>query len=241
MRFVSIMQPVFMPWLGYFEQMAVTDEFVFMDDAQYTAQDWRNRNRVKTAQGPVWLTVPVKNHTLSARILDVEIDQRRDWQRKHLETIRQSYGKSRYFDDVFPLIADWYERGSTCLADFTVDGVDLFAGYLGIATPRTRSSEISREHGASPTERLIEIASARDCGGIYLGARARDYLDLTCVGRHGIEVVFQNYAHPEYEQRYPPFMSHMAVVDVAMNCGPASLGIILSSPLPAPLSGRTTR
>ena len=98
---IGILQPVFLPWLGYFEQMARVDHFVFLDDVQYTAQDWRNRNRIKTASGSIWLTVPVKGHPLGALIRGIEINQEQKWLRKHLLSIEQNYRNCPHFQPFF--------------------------------------------------------------------------------------------------------------------------------------------
>ena len=100
-RVIAILQPVYLPWLGYFEQMAVADHFVFMDDVQYTRHDWRNRNRIKTAAGSIWLTVPVRKHPRDALIRDVEINYSENWPRKHLRSIEISYRKCPYFEPLF--------------------------------------------------------------------------------------------------------------------------------------------
>ena len=104
MKSIAIMQPVYLPWLGYFEQMALCDEFMFLDDVQYTKNDWRNRNKIRTRSGSMWLTVPVRSAHLESSLRETELVYQSHWRRKHLQAIRLNYAAAPFFEDVFAIV-----------------------------------------------------------------------------------------------------------------------------------------
>lgn len=238
---ISIIQPVYMPWLGYFEQMAYADHFVFLDDVQYTRHDWRNRNRIKTVSGPIWLTAPVKAHDRSAMISEIEISYDAEWPTKHLRSIELNYGKCAHFRPLFDDLACELEKKTARLLDLDCLLTRLLARYLDIHTPSSLSSEVPR--GTSPADsadasadrngRIIEICVQYGATLLYDGAKAAEFIDLDRFHRAGIEVVFQDYQHPVYRQAFGGFISHQSAVDLIMNTGPQAPEILRSSPVPA--------
>lgn len=130
---IAIIQPVYLPWLGYFEQIARADHFVFYDDAQYTKQDWRNRNRIPGANGPVWLTVPVQKAPLGARINEIEIDNRHYWAKKQLRSVEFTYRRAPYFARYFEMLQDILTQDWALLSDLDVALIKAFCADMGIA------------------------------------------------------------------------------------------------------------
>lgn len=216
-----ILQPSFIPWRGYFDQIRRADCFVFYDDVQYDKHGWRNRNRIKTASGTHWLTVPVfKKGAVSSglRILDAAIRWDPDWSGKHLETIRQAYARAPYFDRYFALIAEAYAARPQRLVDLTIPLTLRLAKELKIEGTRfLRSSELGIE--GSRSARLVEILRHLGATRYLSGPSARDYLDEDLFRAAGIEVEFMSYAYPEYAQLYPPFDSHVSVLDLLFVAG----------------------
>src|SRR6266850_7201252 len=154
-----INQPNYIPWRGYFHQIRKADVFVFYDDVQYDKHGWRNRNRIKTANGPIWLTIPVikkgavKNHT---PIDEIFIDWTRNWSNKHWKTIEQAYGKAPFFEIYASTLKEIYEQRYDKLADLTIQVTILIAGVLGISgTKFVRSSSLNAV--GTKTNRLLEI------------------------------------------------------------------------------------
>lgn len=236
MTTVGILQPVYLPWLGYFEQMARTDHFVFLDDVQYTHQDWRNRNRIKTATGPTWLTVPIRRCPLHTPICEVEINDEHGWQRRHLRTIEQNYGKCRHFQPFFDDLASELRRAPRHLADLDCRLIHLLCRYLEIETPTSRASTISPSAQPAPRdrqERLIDLCRHFGATRFYEGRSGRSYIDVDLFEEAGIEVVFQEYRHPSYRQAFGEFVSHQSAIDLVMNTGPEAPAILRSSPPPA--------
>jgi len=234
MTSLAIMQPVYLPWLGYFEQMAVCDHFIYLDDVQYTKQDWRNRNRIRTKKDWCWLTVPVRKDGLNTRLCDVRISDHKNWARTHLLSVQQNYARAPYFDEVFPMLEKHLQSPPDLLADLTTRLITDFADFLDIKTPTSRASAIA-SNTSDPVERIIELCRHVGADVYYSGPSAAAYLDEDALKSAGITLVYQDYQHPIYTQAYQGFESHMAVIDLLMMQGPAARSTLLSSPVPAAL------
>jgi len=226
MRTCVVLQPGYLPWLGFFEQMAQADEFVLLDDVQYDKHGWRNRNRVKGPAGPVWLTVPVRAGGLDRpRICDVEIDAtQRRWAAKHLGTLRACYTGAPHFDRLYPQMEALLRHNWRLLVELDIALLALLCERLALRRPIHRSSTLGV--AGDRCARLVEICRGIGCDRYYSGGAARDYLDVALFERAGIEVAFQDYGHPQYPQRHGSFIPQLSIVDLLFNCGPASLGIL---------------
>jgi len=130
---VAIHQPQFMPWLGYFDKMDRADCFVLLDNVQFKKNEWQNRNRIKTAQGPMWLTVPV-TYRFPARILEVEVNQQVNWRHKHLQALRTNYSRAPHWERLSPFLEEFYERDWEDLVSVNRASIDWLRGELGIDT-----------------------------------------------------------------------------------------------------------
>lgn len=217
----AILQPSYIPWRGYFHQIQKSDFFVFYDDVQYDKHGWRNRNRVKTAQGAQWLTIPVHkkgNIEFTKRICDVEIAWDRPWNRKHLAALTQSYAHSRYFAELEPTLDSWYSSTLTKLADFTIDLTVELASRLGIQhTKFVRASQLGIL--GHRTERLINIVKHLGCDHYISGPSAKAYLQEECFERAGVTLEYMKYTYPEYPQLHGPFDPHVSIVDLLFMTG----------------------
>ena len=221
---VAIHQPQFMPWLGYFDKIQKADVFCFLDNVQYKKNEWQNRNRLKTAQGMQWLTVPVR-YRFPQTINEVEINSNEAWRRKHLQALHTNYRKAPYFDTYLGVFEDIYSREWKYLSELNIFVTIQLMAALGLETTRTvRASELSLSQ--DPTQRLIDIC--RSCGGdVYLaGQDGAAYMAMDRFESTGIDVIFQDFQHPTYTQLYGEFISHLSVVDLLFCCGPDSLDII---------------
>jgi hypothetical protein len=222
---VVILQPGYLPWLGFFDQLRRCDVFVYYDDVQYDKHGWRNRNRIKTQAGPLWLTVPVRHTGLGLpRIIDVEIDSRTAWARKHVASVRQAYASApflrRYLPELEELLLRHWER----IADLDIAAAGMMARWLGLTRRIERSSELGV--GGERSERLL--ATCRHFGATtYLsGDAAQEYLDTGLFERHGIQVEWQRFAHPVYPQLHGAFEPYMSALDLILNCGDGSLAVL---------------
>ena len=222
---VTILQPSYLPWLGFFEQMSHSDKFVLLDDVQYTRRDWRNRNKVRVKEGWVWLTVPVQQKSrFSQSLLETRIDNSVSWRRKHLETLRQHYCKAPFFEKYFPRCQQIYEKDWEFLFDLCLETIQFLKEEMGIETPLLRSSEMKLS--GEKTERLVSICRELGATHYLSGESGSDYISQEDFSNPGIELEYQNYEHPVYPQRYPGFVPHLSTIDLLFNCGEQSLSIL---------------
>jgi len=229
MTTVVVLQPGYLPWLGFFDQLERSDVFVFYDDVQYDKNGWRNRNRVKGADGePLWLTVPVLTKgRFGALVRDVEIDGTQHWARAHVRTLRQLYGREERFEEEFAPIAAAIERGHRRLLDLDLELTAVIAGRVGIARRTVLSSELGVKGERS--EKLVEICRRFGAKRYLSGDSAESYLDRAAFAAAGIEVEFQRYVHPVYEQGPGTFVPCLSIVDLLFRRGGAESLRILGS------------
>ena len=214
-------QPQYLPWLGYFDKMDRVDLFVMLDDVQFKKNEWQNRNRVRTATGWQWLTVPV-HYKFPMTIREVMIDETSRWRRKHREALRTLYSRADHRDEVLAhLDRLWGEPGGS-LARLNDRTVRALAGLLEVRTPIVLSSTLDDlPQGAD--ERLIELCRRFGCSSYLAGAGGQDYMDLDAYRRAGIDVEFQTFRHPTYQQPFPGFEPNLSSIDLLMNCGPGAM------------------
>ncbi len=224
MTVVAIHQPQYLPWLGYFDKLDRCDVFCLLDTVQYKKNEFQNRNRIKTSQGWQWLTVPV-TYRFPQRIHEVGVNQTVDWQRKHLEALKTNYSKAPFFDTYYASFEEFYQRSYEMLVDVNVASIELLMELLGFERKLVLASSLKVDI-EDPTLRLVKICQT--LGGVaYLSGRdGAKYMDLDTFHSHQLEVVFQDFHHPEYSQCYGPFEPNLSVVDLLFNCGPESLTII---------------
>jgi WbqC-like protein family len=224
-----VIQPGYLPWLGFFDQMRRSDVFVYYDDVQFDKHGWRNRNRIKSPDGPQWLTVPVLHHRKQQPlIIETLIDTRSGWPRKHVGTLRQYYAKAPYVKQYLPELEELLNRPWTHLADLDIAVVDLMAGWLKLAPNVVRASQLGVV--GTQSERLINLCLHFGARRYFSGNAARDYLDVGQFERRGIEVVWQNYRHPIYPQLHEPFVPYLSAIDLLLNCGDDSASILRGEP-----------
>ena len=218
---VVILQPSYIPWRGYFDQIRRADLFIFYDDVQYDKHGWRNRNQIKTAQGKQWLTIPVhsKGVTEGTAIKDVRIDWSRPWGMNHLKALTFSYNKSPHFKDYLQLLESFYNRHDEYLADFTIETAILLCSELGVTSTRfLRSSIIPRITGLK-TDRLVQILQRVGATHYISGPAARDYVEPEKFEQAGITLEYMEYNYPEYPQLYPPYDAYVSILDLFFMAG----------------------
>ena len=219
---LAIIQPSYIPWRGYFHQIQKADVFMFYDDVQYDKHGWRNRNRVKSANGTTWLTIPVAargNVVESTPINEIRCASSQ-WCRKHWATLRQSYGRAPHFERYAPLLEAFYGQREERLAELTIGLTRQLASALRIERTRfVRSSEIDGIEG-SGTDRLIALLRAVGADHFISGPSARDYMDEPKLAAAGVTLEYMVYDYPEYEQLYPPYDPQVSILDLLFMQGP---------------------
>ncbi|MCP4000296.1 MAG: WbqC family protein [Gammaproteobacteria bacterium] len=219
MKTVVVLQSNYLPWKGYFDLIHDADLFVFYDDVQFTKNDWRNRNKIKTSKGLEWITVPVGTGT-GLRIHEVEIKSAA-WQKKHWKTIRQNYAKSPYFNDYREFFEDFYLGHQwTTLSDMNQHLIRTIATkFLGISAEFS-DSRIYNAPGQK-LERLLYILNKTNANRYVTGPAAKDYTNHSQFSFEGIELVWKDYSgYPEYSQRYSTFEHGVSILDLLFNVGP---------------------
>jgi hypothetical protein len=221
---VVILQPSYIPWRGYFDQIRRADLFLFYDDVQYDKHGWRNRNQIKTAQGRQWLTIPVHSHgvTEGVPINQVRIDWSRAWSKNHLKALTFAYAKAPYFDQYLPKLKEFYERRDEYLATFTIDFCIFLAHELGNLHTRFMSSSEIPDLEGQKTDRLIQILKHVGATHYISGPSAHDYLEQDKFIAAGITLEFMEYNYPEYPQLYPPYDPLVTILDLLFMVGPES-------------------
>jgi hypothetical protein len=219
---------MFLPWAGYFDIMARSDTFIMLDNVQYTKADWRNRNRIKTSDSVVWLTVPVHSRGhLDKNINEIKIDNGSQWKNKHRASLEHSYKRAPFYDEVMELLGDAYSESHTLLVDLNMDLLRRVVQYLSLDTKIMMSSDMPSS--GTKSERLISLLNEVGAKRYLSGPAAKSYLREDTFGAEGIEVVWHDYRHPYYNQQWMKrqgFVSHLSVIDLLFNHGPDSLEII---------------
>ena len=223
-----ILQPSYIPWRGYFDQIYRADLFIFYDDIQYDKHGWRNRNRIKTAQGKQWLTFPV--HSTGATdgipIKQIKIDWSKPWARSHWKALTSAYSKAPFFPLYKEMLVQYYDRRDEFLADFTVDFTIALAREIGISQTRfMRSSGILGVDGQK-TDRLIQILKHVGASHYISGPSAKDYLEEEKFVAAGISFEYMTYDYHQYQQFYPPYDPQVSILDLLFMNGPDSLHLI---------------
>lgn len=230
---VTIHQPQFLPWLGYLDKIDQADVFVVLDTVQYKKNEWQNRNRIRTAQGWQWLTVPV-HYSFGQRINEVRIDETSDWRARHLRALVLSYGKAPYHQRYAEGLRSLYARSSDQLARVNLATIRWLLEGFGITTPLRLASEMTLRE--EPTDRLIDICRVVGATRYLAGAGAQAYLDVARFEASGVELEIQEFHHPTYPQCYAPFVSGLSAIDLLLNCGDQALTCLRESrcsPVPA--------
>ena len=225
---VVVLQPMFLPWIGQFEQIRLADVYVHHDDVQYARRSLMKRVQVKSIDGSQWLTVPILKPGRNA-ICDVVIDEERDWRRKHLETLRLSYAKAPYRDEMLDMVQQVYSLATDRLCAMNIFAIEAIAEYFGLSTDFRVSSEFGIEGERS--SRLLDLV--RKCGGdTYLtGHGAADYLDHDLFEREGVRVEYMDYARQPYPQLHGAFDPHVTILDLIANCGRDGREVMCSTTL----------
>jgi hypothetical protein len=223
---VAIMQPTYLPWVGYFALMAAVDEFVFLDDVQFARRSWQQRNRVKGPSGELMLTIPVFKKGKREQPIDkVEIDWSTEFASKHVRTIEVAYAKASHIGEYWPAIADLLRRKTVPLADYTIDLIAHLRSAMGIKTPLSRSSTL--QLAGKRENRLVAICEALGAKTYISPMGSQVYLEGSdAFASAGIELLYDDYAHPTYPQLHGDFVSHLSAVDLLLNCGGSSLEVL---------------
>lgn len=216
---VSIHQPQYFPWFPYIHKIASSDIFIFLDTVDFQKNGLQNRNKILTANGPAWLTVPVKQK-LGQKIFDTKTNDSSGWKKKHIKTLTMNYGKLDFFKSNHNILLDVYEEASDSLADLNILLTKKLLHLMHISTPTLRSSDLTAT--GSSTQLLLNLCIEMGATTYISGIGGKNYLDIELFTSAGIAVDFLPPVLPRpYPHACPNFGSHtdLSVIDLLFNCG----------------------
>lgn len=224
-------QPLYIPWLGFFHKVSMSDIFCILDDVQFSTTDYIHRNKIKSARGPVIITVPIMGSGhFEKRIMDMEIDHTRKWERIHWNSIHHSYSKQApYFESYRDFFEIAYKKPWDKIIDLDLYFLLYLFKELGISVKIEKSSEMNIP--STKSEKLIEICQHQQADIYISGEFGKDYIDEKKFDENGIKLRFQDYQHPVYNQLYGEFCSNLSVIDLLFNYGEKSYDIITTNNL----------
>jgi hypothetical protein len=221
MKKVAIVQSNYIPWRGYFDLINSVDEFVFLDEVQYTRRDWRNRNKIIINNKPQWLTLPLINKGNYNQKVSLMKVKESDWHIKHLDIFKNNYLKAKYFNSVFPIISELYRTiDSEFLSDINQFLIKEICNLLNIRTTFRRSSEFYNNSSeiTTPTDRLLDICIQTNCKIYISGELAKNYLDIEKFSSKNIKVFWFDYKlSKEYKQSQKDFIANLSIIDCLMH------------------------
>ena len=216
---VAIMQPYFFPYIGYFQLINAVDEFVIYDEAQYTKNDWRNRNKINTKNGSMWITIPVRIETLNQKIYETTICDHR-WIKKHKATLQTVYAKAKYFEETKNFIFELYDSvvGLQNLSEINIIFIKEICRFLGILTKISTTSDYILNSGKN--ERLVDLCIQAKATHYLSGPSAKSYINEDLFSKKAVQVEWMNYdGYKEYDQIHPTFAHNVSILDLIFNEG----------------------
>lgn len=222
---VTIHQPQFLPWLGYLDKIDRADLFIVLDTVQFKKNEWQNRNRIRTAEGWQWLTVPVL-HRFGQRVQDVLINPTAAWREQHLRALEMHYARAPFRDRYLPELRAVYAQAWTKLSELNLAVIQWLLQAYGITTPMCCASGMTARE--EPTDRLIDLCLAVGASQYLAGAGAEGYMDRPRFEASGVELEIQEFHHPVYRQVYEPFEPNVSAIDLLLCGGPDALNRLRS-------------
>mgnify|MGYP001240687622 FL=1 len=221
---VIIRQPGYLPNLGFFKKIQSCDTFVFLDDVQFVKDRFDSRNQILTKNGKVWLTVPLKRPVFKKNLNDILISNENYWNLDHLNLIHDAYCNSRFFEMYWDSIKKILQKRWTKLIDLNMELIDYFISILEIETKTAFSSKLKKSLNQS--QRLLDICNHFDASCYISGASGKEYLDEKIFNKSGIEIIYENFQHPVYNQLHKPFVENLSILDLLFNEGDNSKKIL---------------
>ena len=225
-RRIMVLQPGYLPWLGFFDMLYKSEALVYHTDLQYDKCSWRNRNRIRTKDGWAWLSVPVyiKGHSKD-KILDIKIDNTKKWRKRHMNLVTENYKNAPFFERYIGNFEDIIKKDWDFLVDLDFALINWLMDELHLKKKLIYSHDLSL-NGQRSTYRLIKICKQLGADTYLSGSRGRNYIDDSMFMDEGLKLEYHDYVHPEYKQQFDGFVPYMSVIDLLFNHGDASLKIL---------------
>jgi hypothetical protein len=230
MKTVVISQPMFFPWIGLFEQIALADVYVHYDDVQLPlGRSFITRVQIKTVDGVQWMTIPIVRNGQQL-IRDVRIDNTQDWRRKHLGILKHAFAKAEHAADAIGLVDSVYATRIDSLAMLNAQLIEKIAAYFEIKTEFRWSSDFASPFHSS--EKLLDLVQKLGAVRYITGHGARNYLDHPLFDQAGVAVEYMNYECRPYQQLHGPFTPYVSILDLIANLGRSGRELIVSRAIP---------
>lgn len=222
---IAIVQPPYLPWLGYFDMLRKVDLMIFLDTVSVNLRSFQRRNRIRIPTGWMWVTVPVLKDGAQSPIFRVaKLDESTGWRRKHWRAIVSSYGRAPYFDKYRGFFETFYSEAHASLLEVNVNLIKYVAKQLGLTTATRYASEF--ESDGKKTDLLLDICKKTGASHYLSGPTAKNYLRPELFEAQGVALEYHEYKDPVYQQRFPGFFSHMSSIDLLFNTGDRAARIL---------------
>mgnify|MGYP006104324851 CR=1 FL=1 len=224
---VSIHQPNFLPYPGYFNKIKESDIFVIYDTAQYVKDRWDNRNKIRTKEDSTYLTIPLDHkESFTRQFYKIPLPKNGIWKKKHLKTLHANYKNSTYFNEIFEFISSHYESDCSMFSTFNIRLIKFIINKLEISTKIILASNLELDISKKSTDQLVSITNKVGANCYLSGASGKKYLDSDRFRKEGLKIEFQNYKIKPYRQRFDGFIPNLSTIDILFNHGPSSKDFI---------------
>jgi len=225
----AILQPTYLPWMGYFEMIDSADTYIVFDHVQFERKSWQQRNRIKASNGPIWLSVPVQKASRDTRICDMKISYANGAPlEKHWKTISLAYKRAPYFDKYKLIFEKIYNKRHVLLRDLNVEIIKAICNILGIKTRIMFSSDLDlNDRDMGKTDKIVNLCKKAGITHLYDAKGSQDFIDASLFQDEGVLITFQDFEHPRYSQLWGEFVPYLSIVDLLFNEG-ENLSIIRS-------------
>ena len=218
-------QPVYLPWIGLFHKISLADTFVIFDTVQYLPKEWMNRNKIKVKDGYTFLSVPILDKGyLKKKIYEIEINNNSNWKKKHLKSIYLNYKKSKFFKYYINFFEETYSKDWNHLSELNTYMLKYFIKELKIKVEILKASDFN--FIGKKSDLVLDMCKKLKAKKYIFGQQGENYADVNSFKNNKIEIVFQKYNHPSYEQIQGKFISHLSIIDLLFNCGERSRNIL---------------
>lgn len=221
-----IRQPGYLPYLGFFKKIETSDVFVFLDDVQYSIRDGDNRNKIKTSTGFKWLTIPL-HKPFGKKFNEVEIANSKDWRTNHKNLICAFYQKAPFFESYWEEIESILNKKWSKLIDINSRFIEYFCKILEINTKIVFSSDL--HINSTRSQRLLDISQKLNAKKYRSGSKGKNYLDEDIFLKNNIEIEYEKFTHPQYNQINGEFLENMSIIDLLFNEGENAKKILIES------------
>lgn len=226
MALICIRQPGYLPYTGFFKKIQSSDVFVLLDDVQFEKNDWDNRNKIRTSEGDMWLTVPVL-HKFGEKLNEIKISKNEDWNKKHLKAIQINYQKAPFFEKYWKDIKDIIDQDWEKLIELNLALIQYFNSKLKITNKMIKSSDL--KINVQGSEKLLKICQILNADTYLSGELGKNYLKEEIFHDSDIKIIYEKFIHPKYSQVYKPFIPNLSVIDLLFNEGDNASDIIQKS------------